>query len=203
MAYPDLARAVRSIDLALRQHLGIREFTEDEGCIFRISPSSSRADVCLSDGTQIYAGDPLLQLHLWNEHLPLMPQGPNAAWANRFRRMMHNSLVSVATLIEHSSDYEGIRACHGFSPFGSRIGALQMIRTARRFGFDVHEQGLDLRDRCHQVLDSMLLWGLAYSYNPAVLRGKTFIRRRYQLWISREKLLALYGSKAESGAARG
>jgi hypothetical protein len=61
MAHPDLARAVRSIDLALRQHLGIREFTEDEGCIFRISPSSSCADVCLSDGTQIYAGDPLLQ----------------------------------------------------------------------------------------------------------------------------------------------
>lgn len=196
MAYP-LAQAVRQVDHALRHHFGIREFTCDEDCIFRVSPSAAGEAVRLSDGTEIRPGDPLLQLHLWNEHLPHMRQGPNAGWANRFRRAMHGSLVRLAAHVMASPDCADIRAFYGFPPFGSRIGAVQMVRTAQRFGFDVLNlrTPFNLRDRCHEVLDSMLLWGLAYTFNPGALRGKSLIRHRYQLWISRTKLLALYGAE--------
>lgn len=196
----DVARAVRRVDLALRHRLGVQEFTDDEECIFRIASSSARSDVRLSDGTVIKGGEPLIQLHFWNEHLPAMPHGPNAAWASRFKRLIHRSLVSVALHIRRDGQYDGVRALHGSPPFASRIGALQMVRTARRFGFDViePEDASELRERWHQLLDSMLLWSLAYAYNPAALRNKTLLRHRYQLWISREGLLALYGAGPQS-----
>jgi hypothetical protein len=40
----------------------------------------------------------------------------------------------------------------------------------------------------------MFLWGLAYAYNPGRLKvHRGLMRHRYQLWISRQKLLRCYG----------
>jgi hypothetical protein len=199
VAYLDLSRAVRGVDLLLRHRLGIHEFTDDEECIFRIAVVPANRDLVLSDGAAIAAGDTVLQLHLWNEHLPNMGNnGPDAAWATLIKRRMRRSLASVAALIERETHYAGVRALHGASPFASRIGAAQIVRTGQRFGFDVIEPAAqpELRDRIHEMFDSMLLWGLTYAFNPAALRTKGLLRHRYQLWISREKLLRCYGGFA-------
>jgi hypothetical protein len=195
VAYLDLSRAVRSVDSLLRQRQGIQEFTDDESCIFRISREPAMRALKLSDGTELREGDPILQLHLWNEHLPAMPaSGPNTAWATLMKRRMHGSLAAVAQHIASHPELDDIKAVHGAPPFASRIGAAQMVRTGERFGFDVidPDAAREWRDRIHLVFDSMLLWGLAYAFNPAVLKSKGLLRPRYQLWISRRKLLRLY-----------
>ncbi|HWI28599.1 MAG TPA: hypothetical protein VN668_16615 [Stellaceae bacterium] len=205
MAYLDLSRAVRGVDSLLRQRQGIEEFTEDEKCIFRISRVPASRDVVLSDGTQIREGDPVLQLHLWNEHLPVMPSaGPSPAWAIRLKRCMRSSLTAVAAYVEREHGLDAIRALHGAPPFGSRLGALQMVRTAYRFGFDVIDPDAppEWRERIHLVFDSMLLWGLAYAFNPAGLKTKGLLRYRHQLWISRRKLLLRYGSGHDAVSIR-
>lgn len=197
MAYLDLSRAVRGVDSLLRQRQGIEEFTEDAECIFRLSREPATRVVQLSDGTAIAEGDPLLQLHFWNEHLPSMPsEGPSPAWAARLKRRMRTSLIAVAAHLEREPSLDAVKALHGAPPFGSRLGAIQMVRTGQRFGFDVIDPDAshEWRERIHVVLDSMLLWGLAYAFNPAGLRTKGLLRRRHQLWISRRKLLLCYGA---------
>jgi len=197
VAYLDLGRAVRGVDALLRYHLGIQEFTDDEECIFRIAAETAGERVILSDGTVVMEGDPILQLHFWNEHLPKMGSvGPGAAWAALLKRRMRRSLASLAALVEREPEYRSVRALHGAPPFASRIGAAQMVRTAQRFGFDVLEPETrpELRERIYEMFDSMLLWGLTYAFNPAALRSKGLLRHRYQLWISRDKLLRCHGA---------
>ena len=206
MAYLDLGRAVRGVDSLLRQRQGIQEFTADETCLLRISLATACRAMILSDGTAVREGDTVLQLHLWNEHLPVMPTaGPSAAWAALMKRRMRHSLAAVAAYIESERQLDAIGALHGEPPFASRVGALQMVRTAQRFGFDVIDPDAprEWRDRIHAVLDSMLLWGLAYAFNPGRLKakGQGLLRYRYQLWMSRRKLALCYGA-AGAGPAR-
>lgn len=80
-----------------------------------------------------------------------------------------------------------------------------MIRTGQRFGFDVIEPAspLEVRERVHQVLDSLFLWSLAYAFNPAALRQKpSLLRQRHRLWISRQKLLSRYGGKEAAASSQ-
>ncbi len=205
MAYLDLGRAVRGVDSLLRQRLGIQEFTADKNCIFRIALGTAPRAILLSDGTAVRQGDAVLQLHLWNEHLPTMPSaGPSAAWATSMKRRTRYSLEAVAAYIEHERQLDAIAALHGAPPFASRLGALQMVRTAQRFGFDVIDPDAppEWRERIHAVLDSMLLWGLAYAFNPGRLKakGQGLMRHRYQLWISRRKLARCYSTASEAPA---
>lgn len=196
VSYLDLGRAVRGVDSLLRQRLGIQEFTEDEECLFRISLASATRLVLLSDGIAVQEGDPVLQLHFWNEHLPVMPsEGPSAAWATLMKRRVRRSLATVAAYVERERALHAVVALHGSPPFASRLGALQMVRTGQRFGFDVIDPYAEpeLRKRIHEIFDSMLLWGLTRTFNPAGLRSKGLLRHRHQLWISRHKLLRCYG----------
>jgi hypothetical protein len=205
MAYLDLSRAVRSVDSLLRQRQGIEEFTVDAACVFRISHELAARAVLLSDGTAIAQGDPVLQLHFWNEHLPPMAnEGPSAAWAIRLKHCMHRSLTAIANYLQRERTLDTVQALHGAPPFGSRIGAIQMVRTAQRFGFDVIEPDVapEWRERVHVVFDSMRLWGLAYAFNRAGLRTKGLLRHRHQLWIARRKLLRLYGGSLDAAPSR-
>lgn len=205
MAYLDLGRAVRGVDFLLRQRQGIQEFTDDENCIFRISLDTAGRDLVLSDGTLVREGDPVMELHFWNEHLPPMPEGPSAAWASLMKRRMRQSLAAVADYLESERSLDTVLALTGAPPFASRVGALQMVRTAHRFGFDVvdPDEPREWRGRIHAVLDSMLLWGLAYAYNPGRLKAsKMLLRHRYQLWISRRKLMRCYGLPGRKSVAR-
>jgi hypothetical protein len=198
VAYLDLSWAVRGVDLLIRHRMGIQEFTDDRECILRVSLEAATHGMRLSDGTFVREGDLVLTLHFWNEHLPPMGDvGPSAAWANLFRRRMRRSLEVVAEHVEREAAYARVVAVNGAPPFGSRIGAVQMVRTGQRFGFDVIEPGAEpeLRERIHTMFDSILLWGLAQAYNPAALNGKRLLRHRYQLWISRTKLLRHYGGR--------
>jgi hypothetical protein len=205
VAYLDLGRAVRSVDSLLRQRQGIEEFTADEDCIFRVSRGYASRPVLLSDGTAVAEGEPVLLLHFWNEHLPLMPrEGPSPAWAIRLKSRMRTSLVAVARYVASERTLDAVRALHGAPPFGSRIGVMQMVRTAHRFGFDVIDPDAprEWRERVHVVFDSMLLWGLAYAFNPAGLKTKGLLRQRHQLWIARRKLLLLYGGGSDAAPPR-
>ena len=196
MAYLDLGRAVRGVEFLLRQRRGIEEFTDDPDCLFRISLETAGVDLMLSDGILLREGDQVIHLHFWNEHLPAMPEGPSTGWANLMKRRMRHSLTTLAGYLESEGSLDAVRALTGWPPFASRVGALQMVRTAERFGFEVIDADVPLewRGRLHAVLDSMFLWGLAYAYNPGRLKvHRGLMRHRYQLWISRQKLLRCYG----------
>ncbi len=65
-----LERAVFSLDRVLRWRLGIYEYSASRHCMFRINRARAEQSWRLPDGTTIRAGDRILELHLWNEHIP-------------------------------------------------------------------------------------------------------------------------------------
>ena len=187
----DLSRTVKGVDALLRARQRIEEFTDDRDCVLRVSLGKSGRAVTLSDGAHVAPDDMILRLHLWNEHLPIMPEnGPNAAWAASFATRMRHSLALIAARLDRDPRLADIAAAQGAPAFPWRLGASQMSRIAAHFGFDAfeHESGA-----VHAFLDSILLRGLVRAFNPAGQRGRGVLYRRCDVWISRAKLLSRYG----------
>ena len=194
--------AVRALEALLRRRLGIYEFTTDEACIFRLASSKAEELVTLSDGTAIRPGDGLLELHLWNEHLPAIPfDGPRIAWGLVMHNRAQHSLRLLAAHLEGGAVAPEIRALHGEAAFTSRIGRRQMRRVAYRYGFDLLGDHPPLHRRFRYFWENFLIVGLIWTFNPCGLRGKRLVKERYELWISREELLRRYAGvrRAQAG----
>jgi len=76
-----LRSAIRSLDAFLQRIEGIREYSTDARCIFRIAPGHAATGLsCPQAGLNLRPGDRILDLHLWNEHVPrIAPSGPDFA----------------------------------------------------------------------------------------------------------------------------
>lgn len=186
-------RLIQALDRRLRRVQGIVEFTTDPRCVFRIAPGHAPRDVVLSDGVRVRAGEPVLALHLWNEHVPaLPPEGPSLAWATRARAALGHSL---ALLARHLAAERGPRAVWGRMAFPAALGHGKTVALVERVGFDVTQapaQGW--LGRAHRLGDRLLASALLWHYNPAVLRRRGAARHWYELWMSCERLLARYGT---------
>jgi hypothetical protein len=183
---------VRSFDALLSQYYGIHEFTDDPECIIRVARARAGRDIVLSDGTSLRAEDPVLDLHWWNERLPRIPErGPDPAWAAAMRRRILSSLRGLGRHLAGVHDYDDVRGLRAEIVFGTRMGRQQLVRAARRFGFDVVERQSPhgLTAQLHHAGDSILLWGLIWAYNPGGLKHKPLLRERDELWISRTALV--------------
>jgi hypothetical protein len=62
------------LDRWLQRLQGIFEYSHKPDCFFRISFNRLRTEVVLSDGTVGRPGDQVVELHLWNERIPVIPQ---------------------------------------------------------------------------------------------------------------------------------
>jgi len=72
---------VFALDNWLRRRQGVFEYSRKPDCILRAQLSRLSSDVLLSDGTFGRAGDRVIDLHLWNEQIPVKPiAGYSLAW---------------------------------------------------------------------------------------------------------------------------
>jgi hypothetical protein len=186
---------VRGIDLLLRRAYGVCEFSQEEGCILRLALRRARADLTFSDGTAVRRGDLVGEFHLWNERLPRMgPDGADLAWARSFLERLVHSMSLLAAYVESDSRFDSVQAFRGEMAF-----ALAHIETIERLA---HGIGLDFMrpsgaaspwGRFAEFWESFYSCMLMWAFNPPSLRGKGLLQlRRYQVWISREKLRARY-----------
>jgi hypothetical protein len=77
------------------------------------------------------------------------------------------------------------------------------VRLFQRAGFDVLRlpKPRSPWERFAAFWENGYAWALIWTYNPGSLRRKDFFRlERIQIWISRERLRALYGPAGESEA---
>jgi hypothetical protein len=194
---------VGSLDARLRSYYRIEEFTDDPRCMLRIGLMPACMAVSLSDGTEIRDGEPVGALHLWNEHVPRYSgNGPNLAWAKEMRRRMLRSFRLLANYTERDPAWQPVRAFCGHSMLSSRIGAAQMRRLALRHGFELVEPPPTLSRHLHTLADSLIVWGLTRTFNPAALPRQRFLRDHHELWISRSTLRRLYGREARRTGAK-
>jgi len=185
----DLSWAVKRVDAALRARQGIEEYTDDPLCVLRISLGKAGRALTLSDGARIAPDDEVVQIHFWNEQLPLIPRtGPNAAWAATLGGRVRHSLSLFVARMQVDRRFDAMTALWTDPPAADGVGQMQMSRIGRHLGFDVfdHEESA-----LQAFFQGLLVSALLRTFNPGAKRAR-LAYRRCEIWISRAKLMSRY-----------
>jgi hypothetical protein len=194
---PAFRHLVHQLDESLRHAQGIAEYSASPDCMLRVEARRSAEPVRLHDGTMIRPNDELLELHLWNEHLPrISALGPHLGWALRVRTQMRRSLAELAACLQHDPAYAGVVALHARISWSRAARSGRMLSLARRFGFRASSRlaAEAPAQRLHDFWEDFLIWGLICTFNPRSLRGAGLLRHRAELWMSRRELIESYGN---------
>ncbi len=188
------------LDRWLCRRFGIYEYSGRSECLFRAEIRRAEENMRLADGLRVKIGDPLLQLHLWNEHVPAMGrEGPSVAWARRTARRMEASLRELARYLSESEAGHDVVALRAEMHLRTDHQSAQLARIFGRFGFEaqVHagQEGL-----WRLVGENLLVVLLILASNPASLRAGVLRRECLRAVISRERFLRLYGRGAPAAA---
>jgi len=188
-----LARAaIGAFDSLLRWRLGVFEFTTDPACILRISVTPAPVSIDLPGDLHIVAGEPLVDIHLWNERLPQMPRtGADLAWARRMLRAFTVSLHLLAKYMALEPKLAGVRALYGEPGFllTSELDAGAAVLT--RLGFVVRRPRAQAGPwlRFAEFWQNLYSYALLWTFNPGSLYHKPLLRlERCQLWMPRHVL---------------
>lgn len=192
LAFARLARAaIAAFDSLLRRCLGVVEFTADPACVLRIRLRQAPQAVDVA-GVHIAAGDPLVELHLWNERLPRMPaSGADLAWARRMLRAFTVSLHLLAKYMALEPRLAGVRAVYGEPGFLVSAELDAGAAALTRLGFEVHRLRAQASPwaRFAEFWQSLYSYALLWAYNPGSLHSKPLLRlERCQLWMPRHVL---------------
>src|SRR4029450_5185865 len=106
---PLWAEFIFALDSWLRRREGVFEYSQKTDCILRAQFSQLSSDVLLSDGTIGRSGDRVIDLHLWNEQIPVAPlAGYSLAWGCRFSRSFAKSLGELAQSLVNKPELSDI-----------------------------------------------------------------------------------------------
>lgn len=184
---------IRRFNAFLSRRLKIFPFCDAEDCLVRLQITKASHRVGLLGGI-VEEGEPVLAIHLWNEHVPKMTaEGSDLAWAALTGRLFVQSLHAAGKHIRENINLDGIRAVCGatavFSPFHPS-GAVELMQ---RLGFTVLPYRSPL-GRFGEFWENFYSWWIIWVYNPAGLRGRRFWDlRRSEIWMPIEEFLRRYG----------
>jgi hypothetical protein len=182
---PSWAIFIFALDSWLRRREGVFEYSYKPDCIFRAQLSRLSSDVLLSDGTFGRPGDRVIDLHFWNEQIPVTPiAGNSLAWGCRFNRSFAKSLRGLAQFLMSKpelSDINIIRANINLDP---------LRRIATRHGFEAIRAPVNLSrwERVHRFGEDILYWLLTLACNSGRSRPNKFWRCRQPMYLSRRVL---------------
>lgn len=187
---------VFGLDRWLRRWHGIYEFTAHRECLFRAERCLADENLLLSDGVRVRCGDPLLKVHLWNEHTPSMGrEGPTIAWARRVSRAVETSLRELARHVAQSGDLDGVVAICADMRLAPAKRSAQLARIVSRYGFEAAKDSREGRPGPLRLVgENILMVLLVLATNPIALRAAVLRRGHTRVVISRTKLLKLYRS---------
>jgi hypothetical protein len=189
-------RLIRRLDAALRRFYGIHEFSDRPDCLLRISVARSECDARLADGTAICRGAEILELHLWNEHLPsLEALSVGLGRLNALRGLIALSLYELADHLAAEPRLDRIVAVRARAALVSGSRTMKLLTVARTYGFERADYvaGEGFWRRVHAFCENFLICALTWTFNPAALRGNRLLRTRCELWVARETFIARYG----------
>jgi hypothetical protein len=198
---------VSAIDKRLRVRDGIFEYSDCPRCIFRAQFSENVSDIALSDGTCLAAGSPLINLHLWNEHIPpFPPQGPTLGWARQICRDLETSLEELATFLADRPALEPVVAIGANVMFGSTQQGRALAHLTARYGFirgiDPAGASPSIAQRMHLLGEHILIFMLVIAYNPTAFRTDRFRRDRLLIYLHRSELMRRFAKSNVCARAR-
>jgi hypothetical protein len=181
---------VFGLDALLRKQGGVITYTDEPGVIFRIGFGKADRPISLADGTRIETGDPIIELHLWNEHIPEVSTAESPiAFGRRLGRALDLSLARLAAYLATRPDLASMKAIHADMSSGSSADAAQLIRLSSRFGFEPVPPPPETRlGRLHRLGENMLILMLVLARNPSTVRFGILTRVRTPAMLSRLEL---------------
>lgn len=187
---------IRAIDWVLRRFYRVKPFTDAPDCILRLAPGRSRESILLSDGTRVGVGDPVIELHLWNERLAALPQSRlTLGWGRRLMRGLEASLRLLAAHLEQNPGTRSAVALRG--EFGFLMDLRVAEAVATRLGIDIRLKELPgLRIWRRAFWDNVYSYLLLWTFSPASMHGKRLPGlNRAVIWMSLDRLLERYGTR--------
>lgn len=194
--------AVFALDARVRRRFGIYEYSSHARCLFRIHQDHADQDISLKDGTQILRGDPILKLHLWNEHMPSMgDKGPSVAWARQVSRGMELSLRELARYLQAHGELRDVKAICADMCLGTSAKRRQLARIVGRFGFEGASYGVGRPGLLMHLAQNIMMFLLVLVTNPATLRAAILLRAHQRIYLSRDALLCRYAEGTVRGGS--
>jgi hypothetical protein len=184
---------VRMIDYILRVQGDLREFSQDAECILRIQLGYAPHSVIIGSA-KITKGEPVLALHLWNEHMPKLPaKGVELEWAVGLRRKLIRSFKGVAKVIQENNRYAQVKAVYGISALFSFTDHTGGARMMQHLGFSVLPYHRPM-GRFGEFWENLFSWWLMWTYNESSLQSRRFWRlERTEIWMTVEEFIRRYG----------
>lgn len=191
-----MRRLVRGLDAILRRANGVYEFTADSACLLRLARARAPYPLPLPTGT-VQKGEPVLALHLWNEHIPPLPaSGADLAWGKAVSRGFVASLRAVGEEMARDPRLAQARAVGGTVAFLSPHDRPAQVRLLRRLGFTVISYHPPL-GRLGELAENAYAWLLMWTYNAASVHGRSPFRlQRLGVWMSADAFRQRYGSQS-------
>jgi hypothetical protein len=202
--HPWLAAIVDAIDQRLRARRGVGEYSTSPECILRFQIAECRDGLVLSDGTQVHAGDRVIELHVWNEQFPPMPkQGATLAWARQTSRAFDLSLRELARHLAGRRDLDDVVAIRANMSLASRERGDQIARFSARFGFERAASPRPRRrsENLHRFGENILISLMVIARNAAAFRLESLRRDRLPVYMSRRTLQSRFGAPESASEA--
>lgn len=128
---------VKRFDHFLSHRYKIFEFSQDLECLLRLRWEHARREVRFDDHL-IQPGTPLLELHLWNEHLPTISgDGADLSYALHIRRLILKSFRLLAQELAGNPRYSGVQAVYGLTALVGAGASAVREKLAQRLRFSL------------------------------------------------------------------
>ncbi len=197
-----MKQIIRGFDRFLRWALGVFEFCGEDDCLLRVRRTALSRSLTLAG--QTYAvGTAMIELHLWNEHLPRLPAaGPDLAWAVRTQRRLVKSFRALARQMPRDPRLADAILVGGVTVLplaGAHAGGVKLFQ---QLGFTILPYHNPL-GRFGEFWENLYTWGVMWAFNEPTLAGRGLLRlHRSEIWMTAAELLYRYGD-IEAGGRHG
>lgn len=191
-----LAKAVFTFDRQLQKNVGVFCYSSDPQCLFRIGLKRLADTVRLANGFELPAGSAIVELHLWNEQLPILSPGVTPfAWGLRFSRGITHSLRLLSVYLTARTDCGAVAAIKANIAFGTAEKTAQVLRFCGRYGFvPSQEEAESFGGVAHRFGENILISMMVYARNAKALRFSSLRRSRVCVFLLRSELDRRFGS---------
>ncbi|HXR88375.1 MAG TPA: hypothetical protein VN728_15450 [Stellaceae bacterium] len=191
-----LGWVLRALDGVMRRGMGIEDLCAEPQCIIRIRVVPAERDICLADRTQIRKGDPVGELHLWNEHLASMADYESAlAWALEIRRSFEFSFMCLAERADTDPRLRSVQAFRAGMSFANGIQLTAKLKHVMAwYGIQILPDKPKRFGRLRDFGNAIFTYALIRAFHPGGSFGRYRLQRRWhEFWLSRRVLCQRYG----------
>jgi hypothetical protein len=194
-----IQRFVFWLDKGLRRDRQVFEYSDRPDCVFRIQRSRSPSSYVLSDGVTVNEGDPIIELHLWNEHLPKMTAArASIGWGTRLAHGFRSSLRELCAWLDVRREYDDVTVVYANMALGGGERTDQLLRwMCGPLGLEPVADGYrpTFRDHLRRLGENILGLMLVLAINPVAARFEMLMRDRARVAMSRAELRRRYGRR--------